>query len=51
MSVFEIDATAVEPEFQKLDSYLFYFENIGYSAEEIDRPMSTAIFIMNFDKV
>ncbi|CAI9267708.1 unnamed protein product [Lactuca saligna] len=49
--VFEIDATVVEPEFQKLYSYLFYFENIGYSAEEIDRPMPTAIFIVNFDKV
>ncbi|KAI3737884.1 hypothetical protein L2E82_27899 [Cichorium intybus] len=49
--VFEIDATAVEPEFQKLYSYLFYFENIGYSDEEIDRPMPTAIFIVNFDKV
>ncbi|CAH1421520.1 unnamed protein product [Lactuca virosa] len=49
--VFEINATAVEPEFQKLYSYMFYFENIGYSIEEIDRPMPTAIFIVNFDKV
>ncbi|KAL4560178.1 hypothetical protein LXL04_032327 [Taraxacum kok-saghyz] len=49
--VYEIDATAVEHEFEKLYSYLFYFENIGYSPEEIDRPMPTAIFIVNFDKV
>ncbi|PWA86416.1 hypothetical protein CTI12_AA140370 [Artemisia annua] len=28
---FEINAGAVEPEFEKLYSYLFYFENIGYS--------------------
>nr|GEW22713.1 capsid protein [Tanacetum cinerariifolium] len=48
---FEIDAAAVEPEFEKLYSYLFYFENIGYSNEETDRPMPTAIFIVNFDKV
>ncbi|XP_071690812.1 uncharacterized protein [Rutidosis leptorrhynchoides] len=48
---FEIDAAAVESEFQKLYSYLFLFENIGYSAEEIDRPVPTAIFIVNFDKV
>ncbi|XP_024984004.1 uncharacterized protein LOC112519916 [Cynara cardunculus var. scolymus] len=48
---FEVNAADVEPEFQKLYSYLFYFENIGYSAEEIDRPMPTAIFIVNFDKV
>ncbi|KAI3677362.1 hypothetical protein L1987_86988 [Smallanthus sonchifolius] len=48
---FEIDAAVVEHEFQKLYSYLFYFENTGYSAEEIDRPVPTAIFIANFDKV
>lgn len=48
---FDVDATVVEPEFQKLYSYLFDFENIGYNAEEADRPMPTAIFIVNFDKV
>ncbi|MFS7901474.1 hypothetical protein Hanom_Chr01g00000091 [Helianthus anomalus] len=44
---FEIDAAAVEPEFQKLYSYLFYYEKFGYSAQEIP----SAIFIANFDKV
>ncbi|KAF5784545.1 hypothetical protein HanXRQr2_Chr11g0520691 [Helianthus annuus] len=48
---FEIDAAAVEPEFQKLYSYLFYYEKFGYSAQEIDRPVPSAIFIANFDKV
>lgn len=49
--LFEVAATAVEPEFQKLYSYLFDPENGGYSAEEMDRPMPNAIFIVNFDKV
>lgn len=48
---FEVDASVVESEFQKLYSYLFDFENMGYTAEENDRPMPTAIFIVNFDKV
>ncbi|KAM0065872.1 hypothetical protein Hdeb2414_s0003g00119471 [Helianthus debilis subsp. tardiflorus] len=48
---FEIDAAAVEPEFQKLYSYLFYYEKFGYSAQEIDRPVPSAIFIANFDKI
>ncbi|GJX80947.1 uncharacterized mitochondrial protein-like protein [Tanacetum coccineum] len=47
---FDVDATAVEPEFQKLYSYLFDFENMGYNAKEADRPMPTAIFIVNFDE-
>ncbi|KAI3825734.1 hypothetical protein L1987_07332 [Smallanthus sonchifolius] len=47
---FESDAADVEHEFQKLYSYLFYFENTGYSAEELDRPVPAAIFIANFDK-
>jgi hypothetical protein len=47
--LFEVDATVVEPEFQKLYSYLFDIE--GYSPEEMDRPVPTAIFIVNFDKV
>ncbi|KAI7749734.1 hypothetical protein M8C21_015589 [Ambrosia artemisiifolia] len=48
---FEVDASVVEPEFQKLYSYLFDYENMGYNADEADRPMPTAIFIVNFDKV
>lgn len=49
--LFEVEATAVEPEFQKLYSYLFDLENWGQSAEEMDRPWPTVIFIVNFDKV
>ncbi|CAN4106330.1 unnamed protein product [Withania somnifera] len=49
--LFEVEATAVEPEFQKLYSYLFDLENWGESAEEMDRPWPTVIFIVNFDKV
>ncbi|KAJ9555070.1 hypothetical protein OSB04_009684 [Centaurea solstitialis] len=48
---FEVDASVVESEFQKLYSYLFDFENMGYTAEENDRPMPTAILFVNFDKV
>ncbi|KAF5819150.1 hypothetical protein HanXRQr2_Chr02g0074391 [Helianthus annuus] len=48
---FDVDASAVEPEFQKLYSYLFDYDNMGYNADEADRPMPTAIFIVNFDKV
>lgn len=48
---FDVDASVVEPEFQKLYSYLFDFDNMGYNADEADRPMPTAIFIVNFDKV
>ncbi|XP_076960027.1 uncharacterized protein LOC143636270 [Bidens hawaiensis] len=46
---FDVDASVVEPEFQKLYSYLFDYENMGHNAD--DRPMPTAIFIVNFDKV
>ncbi|XP_017975595.1 PREDICTED: uncharacterized protein LOC18603670 isoform X1 [Theobroma cacao] len=49
--LFEVDATAVEPIFQKLYSYIFDIDNGGYSAKEMDRPVPTAIFIVNFDKV
>ncbi|XP_069154209.1 uncharacterized protein [Solanum lycopersicum] len=49
--LFEVEATAVEPEFQKLYSYLFDLESWGQSAEEMDRPWPTVIFIVNFDKV
>ncbi|XP_076894733.1 uncharacterized protein LOC143547113 [Bidens hawaiensis] len=48
---FDVDASVVEPEFQKLYSYLFDYENMRYNADEADRPMPTAIFIVNFDKV
>lgn len=41
----------MEPDFQKLYSYLFDIDNGGYSAEEVDRPVPSAIFIVNFDKV
>ncbi|KAK3002601.1 hypothetical protein RJ639_022373 [Escallonia herrerae] len=49
--LFEVDATSVEPEFEKLYSYLFDIENGGYSSEEMDRPVPSAIFFVNFDKV
>ncbi|KAG9153135.1 hypothetical protein Leryth_012386 [Lithospermum erythrorhizon] len=49
--LFEVEATAVEPEFQKLYSYLFDMEHGGLSVEEMDRPWPNAIFIVNFDKV
>lgn len=46
-----MEATVVEPEFEKLYSYLFDVENGGYRAEDMDRPRPTAIFVVNFDKV
>ncbi|KAE8076668.1 hypothetical protein FH972_015302 [Carpinus fangiana] len=49
--LFEIDATAVEPVFEKLYSYIFDMDNVRYSAAEMDRPVPSAIFIVNFDKV
>ncbi|XWS38926.1 hypothetical protein CRYUN_Cryun18bG0005600 [Craigia yunnanensis] len=49
--LFEVDATAVEPIFQKLYSYIFDIDSGRYSSKEMDRPMPTAIFIVNFDKV
>ncbi|KAK2990222.1 hypothetical protein RJ640_014674 [Escallonia rubra] len=49
--LFEVDAKSVEPEFEKLYSYLFDIENGGYSSEEMDRPVPSAIFFVNFDKV
>ena len=51
MPLFEVDATAVEPVFQKLYSYIFDIDSGGYSSKEMDRPMPTAIFTVNFDKV
>ncbi|KAL0348572.1 UNVERIFIED_CONTAM: hypothetical protein Sangu_1085000 [Sesamum angustifolium] len=49
--LFEVEATAVEAEFEKLYSYLFDIEHEGYPVEEMDRPRPTAIFVVNFDKV
>jgi hypothetical protein len=49
--LFEVEASAVEAEFQRLYSYLFDLENKEYSVEEMDRPWPNAIFIVNFDKV
>ncbi|PIN07775.1 hypothetical protein CDL12_19642 [Handroanthus impetiginosus] len=49
--LFEVEATAVEPEFEKLYSYLFDLENRAFPVEEMDRPRPTAIFVVNFDKV
>ncbi|KAF3456370.1 hypothetical protein FNV43_RR01020 [Rhamnella rubrinervis] len=49
--LFEVEATAVEPIFQKLYSYTFDVDGNGSSTEEIDRPAPIAIFIINFDKV
>ncbi|XP_051127372.1 uncharacterized protein LOC127248866 [Andrographis paniculata] len=49
--LFEVEATAVESEFEKLYSYLFDINHEGYRAEEADRPKPTAIFMVNFDKV
>ncbi|KAJ1418659.1 hypothetical protein SESBI_15586 [Sesbania bispinosa] len=49
--LFEVEATAVEPVFQKLYSYIFDMDSVGSSVTEMDRPVSSAIFIVNFDKV
>lgn len=49
--LFEVEATAVEPVFERLYSYIFDMEDGGFSASEMDRPVPNAIFIVNFDKV
>ncbi|RWW58924.1 hypothetical protein BHE74_00034169 [Ensete ventricosum] len=49
--LFEVEATVVEPIFQRLYSFIFDVESGGYSATEIDRAVPAAIFIVNFDKV
>ncbi|XP_024030238.1 uncharacterized protein LOC21392607 isoform X2 [Morus notabilis] len=49
--LFEVEATAVEPVFQRLYSYIFDMDSMASSAEEMDRPVPNAIFIVNFDKV
>nr|GLL48469.1 uncharacterized protein LOC109170570 [Ipomoea trifida] len=51
VALFEVDATVVEPEFQKLYSYLFDIDNGAHYGEEMDKPWPTTIFIVNFDKV
>ncbi|XP_015883199.2 uncharacterized protein LOC107419002 [Ziziphus jujuba] len=48
--LFEVDATAVEPIFQRLYSYTFDLDGMG-SSVEVDRPAPNAIFLINFDKV
>ncbi|CAL5337784.1 unnamed protein product [Camellia sinensis] len=48
---FEVDAMAVEPVFHRLYSYIFNMESGRYSGEEMDRPVPSAIFIVNFDKL
>ncbi|KAK6913674.1 hypothetical protein RJ641_020995 [Dillenia turbinata] len=50
LPLFEVEAMAVESVFQKL--YSFMFDTHGdYSAQEMDGPLPSAIFIVNFDKV
>lgn len=49
--LFEVDAKSMEPVFQKLYSYIFDMENGGYSTAEMDKPVPSAVFIVNFDKV
>ncbi|XP_038722579.1 uncharacterized protein LOC120014640 [Tripterygium wilfordii] len=47
---FDVEATKVEPVFQKLYSYIFDVDEVGVSTET-DRPKPSAIFVVNFDKV
>ncbi|OVA16754.1 hypothetical protein BVC80_1543g209 [Macleaya cordata] len=49
--LFEVDAKAVEPIFQHLYSFVFDMDRDGDSAAEMDRPVPSAIFVVNFDKV
>ncbi|KAJ3683034.1 hypothetical protein LUZ60_013261 [Juncus effusus] len=49
--LFEVEATAVEHIFQKLYSFIFDVESSSFSATEMDRPVPSAIFVVNFDKV
>ncbi|XP_030975121.1 uncharacterized protein LOC115994921 [Quercus lobata] len=51
LPLFEVEATVVEPIFHTLYSFLFDVDNVRYSAGDMDRPMPTVIFIVNFDKV
>ncbi|KAK1302313.1 hypothetical protein QJS10_CPB12g00503 [Acorus calamus] len=50
LPLYEVEATNVEPMFQNLYSYIFDFEGTGYSATEMNRPLPTMIFVLNFDK-
>jgi len=50
LPLFEVEATAVESIFQRLYSFIFDMEP-GYPANDMDRPVPVAIFIVNFDKV
>ncbi|XP_038720256.1 uncharacterized protein LOC120012804 isoform X1 [Tripterygium wilfordii] len=47
---FDVEATKVEPVFQKLYSYIFDVDEVGVSTDT-DGPMPSAIFVVNFDKV
>ncbi|XP_050372530.1 uncharacterized protein LOC126790362 [Argentina anserina] len=49
--LFEVDATVVEPVFQRLYSYIFDTDSSTVSAMELDRQVPSAIFVVNFDKV
>ncbi|KAK7264722.1 hypothetical protein RJT34_32332 [Clitoria ternatea] len=49
--LFEVEVTDVEPVFQRLYSYIFDMDSVGSSVTEMDRPVPSAIFIVNFDKV
>ncbi|KAL2338942.1 hypothetical protein Fmac_013388 [Flemingia macrophylla] len=49
--LFEVEATAVEGVFQRLYSYIFDVDSVGSSVTEMDRPVPSAIFFVNFDKV
>lgn len=40
----------MEPIFQRLYSFIFDMEP-GHPANEMDRPVPVAIFVVNFDKV
>lgn len=51
LPLYEVEATIVEPIFQRLYSFIFDVESGGYSATEMDRPVPAAIFVLNFDKV
>lgn len=51
MTAFDVEATAVEAVFEQLYSYIFDVDGAGYRRSEIDRPVPTAIFVLNFDKV
>lgn len=49
--LYTVDATIVEPVFQKLHSYIFDVDNGENYETETDRPAPTSIFVLNLDKV